>query len=171
MRVAHEDGGLDGFEGGSCEGGAGAAAEGVVHDLAALRVADQDDLRIGAVLVELGHGLDDGLGALARRLLVGDAAALGLAAAGRVDDRLAGRAGIRLLHHVDKALGRAVAILLRHRRLAGAKDVHFRARLPRLDVNRLGAGDASEDGDGNCCDLHDGCCCEEAMGSLGDEGC
>lgn len=38
--VAHEDGGLDGVQGVAAQGLAGSAAEGVVHDLAALGVAD-----------------------------------------------------------------------------------------------------------------------------------
>lgn len=63
-RVAEEDGGLDGGEGRAGQRGAGAAAEGVVHDLAALAVADEDNLGVGALAVEVGHGLDDGCGSL-----------------------------------------------------------------------------------------------------------
>ena len=53
VRVAHEDGGLDGGEGSAGEGSAGTTAERVVHDLTTLRVADQDNLGVGAALVEV----------------------------------------------------------------------------------------------------------------------
>ena len=120
--VAHEDGGLDGAEGGSAEGAAGAAAEGSVHDLAALGVADQDNLGVGAPLVEVGDGLDDGGGTLASRVLVADAAAVGLAAAGRVDDGLLGGAGVSPDDHVDET-GRG-AVALGHGGLTSTEDVN-----------------------------------------------
>jgi hypothetical protein len=155
VRVAHEDGGLDGLEGVAAEGGAGTAAESVVHDLTALGVADQDNLGVGAALVEAVDSRDDGLGALAGRVIVADAAALGLAAAGRVVDGLAGRAGVGLLHHVDEALRGTVA--RRRGRLTGSEDVDTGARLPGLDLDGAGTGEASEDGEGNSGDLHVGC--------------
>lgn len=122
MRVAHEDGGLDGVEGVAGKSGTSTAAEGIVHNLATLRVTDQDDLGVGAALVQAGDGFDDGLGALTRRVLVADTAALGLATARRVGDGLARRAGVGLLDHVDETLGGAVA--RRRRRLTRSEDVH-----------------------------------------------
>lgn len=150
VRVTHEDGRLDRLEGIPGEGGAGTAAKGVVHDLTALRVADQHDLGVGAAVVEVGDGLDHGLGALLGRVLVADAAAVGLAAAGRVADGVAGRARVGLLHHVDEPLRGAISG--RHGRLASTKDVHLRAGLAGLDG--VGAGKSSEDGDGNGGNLH-----------------
>jgi hypothetical protein len=77
MRVAHENGNFNGGEGGAGEGRARAAADGVVHDLAALkqlsalhfiqfekeaylRVSDEDDLGAWALLVVGCDGLDYG---------------------------------------------------------------------------------------------------------------
>lgn len=56
MRVTHEDGGLDGVESVAAKGGTSTSAEGVVHDLATLRVADKDDLGVRATLVEARDG-------------------------------------------------------------------------------------------------------------------
>jgi hypothetical protein len=90
VRVAHKDGSLDGVEGIPAESGASATAESVVDDLAALGVADEDNLGIRAALVEAGDSRNHSLGTLSRRLVVADAAALALAAAGRVVNGLAG---------------------------------------------------------------------------------
>lgn len=122
MRVAHEDGGLDGVEGAAGKSRASTTAESVVHNLTTLRVADQNNLGVGAALVQAGDSFNDSLGALACRVLVADAAALGLATASRVGDGLARRARVGLLDHVDETLGGAVAC--GRGRLAGSEDVH-----------------------------------------------
>jgi hypothetical protein len=125
VRVTHKDGSLDGVESIAGESRTGATAEGVVDDLAALGVADEDNLGVRAALVEAGDSRDHGLRTLSRRVVVADAAALALAAAGRVVDGLAGRARVGLLHHVDETLRGTVTS--RRRRLTGSKSVYFGA--------------------------------------------
>jgi hypothetical protein len=90
VRVTHKDGSLDGVEGIAAESGTSTTAEGVVDDLAALGVADKHNLGIRAALVEAGDSRDHSLGTPSRRLVVADASALALAAAGRVVNGLAG---------------------------------------------------------------------------------
>ena len=72
MRVAEEDGGLDGGKGRAGQCGASATAKGIVHYLAALAVADEDNLGVGALPVEVGHGLDDSRGSLGSLLREGN---------------------------------------------------------------------------------------------------
>lgn len=90
-RVAHLDDGLDLVQSGGAESrarlrvalvGVWAAAEGVVGDLRALRVADDDELRVRAARVEGVDSGGDGGDAGADGRVVGCAAAGGLAAAG-----------------------------------------------------------------------------------------
>lgn len=146
VRVAHEDGGLDSGEGVTGEGGAGAAAEGIVHDLPALGVADEDDLGRGAARVEGSHGRDHGGGALGGRRVVAHAAARRLAAARRVDDGLGLGARVGRQDLVHQALGGAVA--RRGRGLARAKDVDARAALALLQLDGAGGGEPGrEDGE------------------------
>jgi hypothetical protein len=89
-RVAHLDDGFDLAHGGRAESrscrrvalvGIGAAAKGVVRDLAALRVADDDELRVRAAGGETVDGRGHGCDAGSHRGVVGGAAAGGLAAA------------------------------------------------------------------------------------------
>lgn len=89
-RVAHLDDRFDLVHGGRAEGrrrrrvalvGVWAAAEGVVGHLAALRVADDDELRVRAARVEAVDGGRHGCDAGSHRGVVGGAAAGGLAAA------------------------------------------------------------------------------------------
>lgn len=147
--VAHEDGDLDSRERGTGQGLPEAAAEGVVHDLASLGVADHDDLSVGAALVEAVDGRDDGRGALLGRGIVLDAAARRLTAAGRVVDGLGLGAGEGALDLLDQAARGAEA--LGRRRLARAEDedvgaVGALAGLERLDGR--GAGQTGgEDGE------------------------
>lgn len=108
-----------------------------------LRVPNKHNLGAGAARVELGDGAHDGLGALGGRVVIADAAARALAATGRVHDGGRGAARVRLQHHVDEPLRRAVA--LGNRRLARPEHVHLGARLlapgqDRLLVTGQGAG-------------------------------
>ena len=152
--VAHEDSGLDGGEGSTGEGSAGTTAERVVHDLTTLRVANKDNLGVGAALVEVGDRGNHGRSPLRRRRFVGRAATRRLATTGRVADGIACSAGVCLLHHVDEALRGAVAG--RRRGLTGTKDVHTGARLPSLNVDGAGTGKAGENRNGDGGNLHVG---------------
>jgi hypothetical protein len=89
-RVAHLDDGFDLVHGGRAEGrgcrrvalvGVWAAAKGVVRHLSALRVADDDQLRVRAAQVEAIDGRSHGCDAGSHRGVVGGAAAGRLAAA------------------------------------------------------------------------------------------
>lgn len=100
-RIAHENSRLDGSKRSTREGSARPAAERAVHDLTALGVSDQDDLGVGAPLVEGCNGADHGGGPLASRILVAHTAALGLPTAGGIDDRFPRGAGVGLGYHVD----------------------------------------------------------------------
>lgn len=115
---AHKDGRLDLVEraggdgrGGGVDVGAGIrpTADGVVHDLTTLGVANQDDLSIGAAGVEVVHSRGDGVGALTSRLAILYTAAAGLTAASRILDRLAGGTGEGLQNEVDNLTGGAEA--------------------------------------------------------------
>ena len=103
--------------------------------------------------MEVCHGLDHGGCALVRRVVVADSAALALASAGRVCDGLGRGAGVGLGHHVDEALGGAVA--RRGRRLPCPEDVDSRAGLALLELHGTGAGEAGEEGNHGC-GLHGG---------------
>lgn len=70
VRISQEDSSFNGVEGASAEGGAGAAAVGVVHDLATLRIANQDDLSVRATLVKASHSGNNRLSALVRGRIV-----------------------------------------------------------------------------------------------------
>lgn len=90
-----------------------------------LGVTDQDNLGAGALFVEVGDGLDDGGGALTGRVLVADAAAVGLTAACRVDDGLFGGSGVSPDDHVDET-GRG-AVTLGDGGLTRTEDVNLGA--------------------------------------------
>lgn len=60
VRVAHENGRLDGLERGAGQRRAGTAAQSVVHDLPALAVSDEHYLCLRAARVELCDGTHDG---------------------------------------------------------------------------------------------------------------
>lgn len=62
--VAHKDGRLDRLECRTSKGGACATADGVVHDLTALGVSNQDDLSVWTLLVVRSDGLNDSSGSL-----------------------------------------------------------------------------------------------------------
>lgn len=102
-RVAHEDRGLDLGKSRSRNGDRGigdalvriaAAAECVVKDLAALGVADDDELGVGTLLVERIHGAGNGFDTCGRGLRVALPAAAGLTSAGWVVDCFGCGAGV-----------------------------------------------------------------------------
>jgi hypothetical protein len=109
VRVAHEDRRLDCIQGITRQRGTRTTAQGIVHDLSALGVSNQDDLGIGAALVQAGHGRDDGRSALTGRLVVGDATTAGLSSAGGVGNGRGLGARVGREDHVDETLGCAVS--------------------------------------------------------------
>jgi hypothetical protein len=169
-RVAHEDGGLDLLLCRSGNGdrraretlvGVATAAVGVVEDLttlrshavsfyslrktsrAHLRVTDEHQERVRALLVERVDLARDGLHALDDRVGVADVAAGGLATAGGVVDRLGRRAGVRADDRVDdRACG---TVPRRDGRLACAKDVDLWAARALLDRVCSSEGGAEEE--------------------------
>ena len=62
--VTHEDSSFDRAESSAAQSGSRTAAESVVHDLATLRVTDENNLCARALLVVRCHGLNDSLGSL-----------------------------------------------------------------------------------------------------------
>lgn len=146
VRITHEDGCLDRCKRVASKSSTGATAQSVVDNLSSLGVSDQHDLRAGASLVQAVNSRDHGSCALARGLIIGDAAAASLSTAGRIADRRRLRAGVSLEDPVDEALGGAVSG--RRGCLAGAEDVDTRAALTGLDVDidGSGGGKAGEEG-------------------------
>jgi len=113
-RVTHEDGGLDivagdvGRNGGDAAPRVCAAAQSVIHDLTSLRVPNEDELGVGAILGEGRDGANDGLGTLLGRRSVRNTAARGLTTAGRVDDGLRSSSRVGVEDQVDDGDGRTV---------------------------------------------------------------
>jgi len=119
-----------------------------------LRIADDNQLSVGALRVEGGNGLDYGRSTLGRRALVAGATAVALATASRVNDRLGGSARISLNDHVDETLRSTIA--LGDGGLTGTEDVNLGAALALLDLSRAGASQSGEDGKENRGVLHVG---------------
>lgn len=130
VRVAHEDGGLNGSERTAGERLPCTAAEGVVHDLTALRIPDKHNFGIGTSAIQIVDSRYDSGSALSGGTIVRDTAAFWLAATGRVRDRLRLAARVCRRHHVYKP-GRC-AIARRCCGLACSEDVHARAALALL---------------------------------------
>lgn len=160
--VAHEDGDFDGVESGAGEGLACTAAHGIVHDLTALvcisilnllprrrylsaylGVTNKNDLSRRAPLVKRSNSPHDCSRSLSLRAIVAGTAAVGLSAAGWVDDGLggaAGEGGEGLVH--EAACG---SITRRDGSFTGAEDVDFRAGLTFLDVDRVCGDEAGKE--------------------------
>lgn len=96
-----------------------------ITDVTYLRVADKDDLTVGAPLVEGVDLAGNGVGALPSRVTVSDTTARRLSAAGRVGDGLGGGAGVGSDDHANELAGRTESG--GYGGLSGAEDVEGRA--------------------------------------------
>lgn len=119
-----------------------------------LGVSDEDNLGVGASLVEGGHGLDNSLSSLGSRVVVADSTASGSTATGRVDNGLRASARVCRLDRVDEASSSAVSVALRLSSLTGTENINFWAALPLFKGTGGGEADQESSSSGNLhCDL------------------
>jgi len=159
--VAHEDCGLDGCQGGAGQCGTRAAADGIVHDLTSLRavstslswiswhhpylrVSNEDDLGVRALLVVGSNSLNNGCSSLGSRVVVRDASAGRSSSASWVYDGFRSCTGVGALDGVYEPGGGTVAIALRQGRLTSSEDVNLWATLALGELNGAGGGETCE---------------------------
>jgi hypothetical protein len=183
--VTHEDGHLYSLKGSSTESCTGTAAKCIVHDLSALvcqsrnwlsnsrpylRVSNENNLGAGAPLVVGVHSLDNGSSTLACGVVVADTTALRLSTAGRVVDSLRTCTGVGRFDHVYEASRSSIAGW--SSRFASTEDIHLRAALTLLELDRAGGNEANQRKGGGSGDLHSECkdVILTLVGMLGFEG-
>ena len=166
--VAHEDCGLDGCQGGAGQCGTCAAADGIVHDLTSLRavstwlswiswhhlylrVSDEDDLGVRALLVVRSNSLDNSRSSLRSRVVVGNASAGRSSTARWVYDGLRSRTRVGALDGVYESSRGTIAIALRQSSLTSSEDVNLWATLAFGELNGAGGGETCKES----------CCCGE----------
>jgi len=166
--VAHEDCGLDGCQGGAGQCGTCAAADSVVHDLTSLqtvstwrswiswqlsylRVSDEDDLSVRALLVVGSNSLDNGCSSLGSRVVIGNASAGRSSTARWVYDGLRSRTRVGALDGVYESSRGTIAIALRQSSLTSSEDVNLWATLAFGELNGAGGGETCKES----------CCCGE----------
>jgi len=151
--VAHEDCGLDGCQGGAGQCGTCAAADGIVHDLTSLRVSDEDDLGVRALLVVRSNSLDNSRSSLRSRVVVGNASAGRSSTARWVYDGFGSCTGVGALDGVYEPSGGTVAIALRQGSLTSSEDVDLRAALALGELNWAGGRETCKESC-RCSELH-----------------
>jgi len=168
--VTHEDCGLDGCQGGAGQCGTCAAADGVVHDLTSLRavstwlswiswhhpylrVSDEDDLGVRALLVVGSNSLDNSRSSLGSRVVVGNASAGRSSTARWIYDGFGSCTGVGALDGVYEPSGGTVAIALRQGSLTSSEDVDLRAALALGELNWAGGRETCKESC-RCSELH-----------------
>jgi hypothetical protein len=125
----------------------------LVESITDLAVSDEDNLGRGTLLVVCRDSLDNSSGTLRSRVVVADAAAVGLSTTSGVHDSLGASTGVGRLDRVDEASSSSIAVALWEGGLTSTEDVDLGACLPLGKFDGAGGNEASEEGSCSS-DLH-----------------